>query len=269
MNWSNCRVLVLFLAYILLSGCSLPRIVPIQLSRVSQTEFYKQVFVFDHDAARCEPGNDHPDCTREETNQRIDEVFKKLLGKQNWQSLKDMYGLGSMREELLLQKIYIQGLLHFSVYIDPLEQDAFFVEGFGRYFLIREKTGEILLSGDFYLPLRQHRLAQLDEGLITLDVKLFVTVPGQTTFFHEAPLKYKIFMDTSMKRHRIYAIDYSRKHDVYLGDNEALDDSNKIGIVIIEANREAVKLLDLRRIQLLSDDYGTIRRESKRRLPSE
>lgn len=218
---------------------------------------------------RCEPSDNQPDCAREEINQRIDEVFKKLLGKQNWQSLKDMYGLGSMREELLLRKIYVQGLLYFSIYIDPLEQDAFFVEGFGRYFLIREKTGEILLSGDFYLPLKRHRLTELDEGSITLNVKLFVTVPGQTTFFHEAPLKYKIFMDTSMKRHRIYAIDYSREHEVYLGDNEVLDDSNKIGTIIIESNREAVKLLDLRRIHLLSDDYRTIRRESKRRLSSE
>src|SRR5438874_7765715 len=205
---------------ITLAGCSLTQIVPIQMARVSQTESYRQTFSFlassFSERDRDQEGAD----TTQLQNQRIDRVFSRLLGPDNWQTLKNLYGLGSLREELIREEIFIQGLVNFTIYLDPLDHQSFVTEGMGRYFLIREKTKEILLSGDFQILGDRHFIDELDRDGMVVNVRLFTSrVPGQATYVHEAPLKYKIFIDTRMKRDGIYAIDYTKRHEVYLAQD--------------------------------------------------
>ncbi|MFX0211932.1 MAG: hypothetical protein ACFFDT_38510 [Candidatus Hodarchaeota archaeon] len=128
----------------------------------------------------------------------------------------------------------------------------------GRYFLIREKTGGILLIGDFHITCERHSRAILERGYIIANVKLFINrIPEQTTYIHEAPLKYKIFMDTSMKDDGIYSIDYSKRHEVYLprDSEEELTEANLIGTLKIPETGKTMKLIDFRGLRFIRKDY--------------
>lgn len=241
-----------------LTGCSLTRVIPIQLVRVSQTESYLQTFSFLKPSQTANDSKDGSPTTIQGQNQRMDETFTKLLGPINWQNLKDLYGLGSLRNELIQNKIYLQGIMNVILYIDPVEHESFLLEGFGRYFLVRKKTSAILLSGDFHIPLKSHFLDELDRGFVIIDVKLFVTrVPEQITYLNEVPLRYKIYIDNRMKNDKIYSIDYTQKHKTYLEDDI-------IAEITLQDTGHGAKLIDLRGIGFLKNDYQKKLRESRK-----
>ncbi|HHM04388.1 MAG TPA: hypothetical protein ENJ19_01420 [Gammaproteobacteria bacterium] len=247
------------------------KLVPIQIARVSQTESYKQVFLF-LEPPRDEAGPVSPDLplpSIAQQNARMDEVFSRMMGAQNWQQLKDLYGVNELREELIQQRIYIKGFINFTIYIDPVQQDLFVLEGFGRYFLIREKTGAILLSGDFWVPADPHTLSELDQGHIVVRVDLFVSrMPNQVTHLSESAVKYKIFVDTSMREHAVYSVDYDKNHFVYLA--QATEKANEVSTqpvayMLLDRHGHEAKLLDLRGIGYLKNDYDAIVHEGRRR----
>jgi hypothetical protein len=246
---------------ITVSACSLTRPVPIQLARVSQTESYTQVFTFP--GLQNLPGlageimSDH---SNSQQIQHIDRVFSHLLGSQNWQNIKDLYGFGTLYDELVQGKIYVKGMIELILYIDPLEQDHFLIEGMGRFYLVQDTTKAILLSGDFHIPLTKHRLDELDAGKLLIDVQLYVTrVPEQITYLHEARLIYELFMDTHMKDDHIYAVDYEKEHIVYLITDRLRSiplKTDAIGVMRLQNDNRAAKLIDLRGMQFLRNDYG-------------
>jgi|RhiMetdeSRZDD1v2_1073273.scaffolds.fasta_scaffold67178_1 hypothetical protein len=251
-----------------LAGCSLTQIVPIQMARVSQTESYRQTFSFlASSVSERDRNQDGADITQFQ-NQRIDKVFSRLLGPDNWQTLKDLYGLGALREELIREEIFVQGLTNFTIYLDPLDHQSFVAEGMGRYFLIREKTKEILLSGDFQILGDRHFIDELDRGGLVVNVRLFTSrIPRQPTYIHEAPLKYKIFIDTRMKQDGIYAIDYTKRHQVYLAQDRDgdLSGADMIGTFVMSQTGQAIKLIDFRGINFLRSDYEKKLRENRSR----
>ena len=251
------RVITLSLIYfILLINCSLVRVVPVQIARISQIESYKQTFIFS------EQGEDE--------KMPMDKVFTKLLGKYNWQNLKDSYGTASLYRALIDEKIYLEGIINITIYVDPLDIESFLLEGFGRYYLILGRTGEedeILLSGDFQIKLDQHSISDLNRGYIYTRVKLYITrIPLQYSYLIEVPLMYKISMDTSMAKKRVYAIDYDTEHDVYLidkGDNLVPIGKMEIGRTLDEKYINKRKLIDLRGLKFLRDDYKKIKKKSR------
>jgi hypothetical protein len=239
------------------SGCAGTRVIPIQVARIHQTESYVQTYSLRD--LKATPATDVADEIQAQ-NRRIDDVFGRLLGTPNWQVIKDLYGLGVVRDELLAKKIITRGLIDFTIYLDPFDHQRFFIEGAGRYFLVREKTGEILLSGDFSIPAKPHAISELDQGYLVFDVEQIVTrIPGQVTYLHGAPLKYKIYIDNSMRKTRVYAIDYSNRNrnEVYLPEDsdEPISDSNLIGYMKMNAPGSASKLIDLRGIEFIRADY--------------
>ena len=243
------------------SGCSLTRIVPIQIVRISQNESYTQKFTFIRNITLNTDSSPDSAYTLEQLQiKEMDRIFFKLLGQRNWQNLKDLYGLGKLRDELILGEIYIKGLLHLTLYVDPVEHNKFLIEGMGRYFLIRKETKAILLSGNFHIPLEKHLLEELDQGSVLLSVKLFITrVPEQVTFLNEANLKYKVFMDTRMKNDHVYSVDYSKEHDVFLVEDQNQQiptEKDLIAKIKIENLHQQAKLIDLRGIQFLRNDYS-------------
>lgn len=242
------------------ASCSLTRLIPIQLVRVHQTESYIQYFTFpalNQDPVHADGGA--RESAVELLSQRIDEVFKELLGKQNWQNIKDLYGFGTIHEELLQQKIYVKGLVNLILYIDPLEQDHFLIEGMGRFYLVREKTNEIMLSGDFHIPLARHWLEELDTGTLLIDVQLYVTrIPEVITYLNETSLIYELAMDTHLKDDRIYSVDYTKQHIVYLQTGpkgSKPGEGDAIAILELQNPYPEAKLIDLRGMQFLRDDY--------------
>ncbi|MFX0211931.1 MAG: hypothetical protein ACFFDT_38505 [Candidatus Hodarchaeota archaeon] len=108
--------------FFVFSGCRLIQIIPIQIARVSQMESYEQTFTFLESIPQ-EGTQDIDFWTRiQEQTRKMDDIFIRLLGPINWQNLKDLYGLRSIRDELISKKIYIQGLINLTVYLDPVDQ---------------------------------------------------------------------------------------------------------------------------------------------------
>jgi hypothetical protein len=236
------------------------QVAPIQMGRVAQLETFRHTFTFgEAKFAGISPAREYFDPLTRDINQRIERKFTLLLGKDNWQTLKDMYSLGDVRDELIAKAIYIKGVAQIYISIDPYDHQQFLVEGTGKYFLIREKNGAILLSGDFFVSPTTYKIADLDQGDIILNVILFTTrIPGQITYFHEAILKYRIQVDTSRKNDQIYFLKYDVPHDVHLlqAKQEILNEENKLGELWLENTEHGPsKLLDLRGIKFLRSDY--------------
>ncbi len=261
--WQKAVLFIIALAFLIITGsaCSLMRPVPIQLTRVSQSESYTQVFTFpglnNQAGLAGETMSDHSNAKQ---IQHVDRILSQLLGGQNWQNIKDLYGFGTLYDELVQGKIYVKGMVELILYIDPLEQDHFFIEGMGRFYLVQDKTKAILLSGDFHIPLVKHRLDELDAGRLLVDVKLYVTrIPEQITYLNEARLIYELIMDTHMKEDHIYAVDYEKEHTVYLITDRlraAPLPTDAIGVMRLENDSRAAKLIDLRGMQFLRNDYS-------------
>lgn len=232
----------------LLFGCSMPRLIPVQMARLPQLETYEHFFTIG-DA----------DNTSEEAQRRavaeVDDVFTRMIGDKNWQAVKDLYGFGAVREELVQGEIYIRGSLAVMIYLDPLSHNSFLVEGQGRYFLIRKESGLIMLQGAFVINPAQHRIADLDKAELPLSIELITTrITGKPTYYYKGEeVVYKIKIDQRLKREKIYSIDYQENHEVFLRDK-------KIGYLKLDSfgNIPNEKLIDLRGRQFLKSDYETL-----------
>ncbi|MGH8497767.1 MAG: hypothetical protein ACRERV_03010 [Methylococcales bacterium] len=248
------RYMATALTALLLAGCKL---IPIQNARVFQTEFYRQYFDVDPAPGSCIPDELYPHCERRALDRATDDLFNEMIGKRNWELLTGRHSLGNIRKELREKKVYIEGVLNFSAYLDPFNHGTIWIDGSGRYFLLREKTEEILLYGDFYVPLEKHPLSDLDNGSMTLGVRLFITLPGETSVFQNTNentnVRYRVYFDTGAKDHKVYSLDYTKAHDVYLPKSERV-----IGHLYFERPPAPVKLLDLRLIDWLRNDYATM-----------
>lgn len=267
------RYLFLIPVCMVLTGCaSLFQVVPIQMARVNQTEAYTQTFDFQ---APHENKALHLIDETQWFNHQIDDVFLRLLGEANWQQIKDRYGLGALRDELLRKEVYVRGFFNFSTYLDPGSPEVFMVEGIGRFFLVRQKNQAILLSGDFYISPDRHTRKDLDRGYVVLDIDIILSrIPEEVTYLHEATLKYKIFFDNTLKDKHIYRLDYRRQHEVHLplADHEKLDDRTRIGSLRFDVKPEQTnrfKLLDYRGTQFIRNDYEKMLRQSMQRQQEE
>lgn len=245
------------LAVIAMAGCESVRVVPIQMARVSQFEVYEQTFQFTE--APWPPLQDHSLDQLRRVNAQMDSYLRFMVGAENWQTLKDIYGLSTMREELLGRELRIRGFLHATLSLNPYRRDHFHFEGAGRFFLVRERTGEILLSGDFHLIPKVHPVAQLREGYMDVDVRQIITrIPGEPTYLHDTTVRYRIHIDTSRAERDVYAIDYRAAHPVYLiedPDHERTEDAAQVGHLYFDDRLGETKLIDLRGRELLRDDY--------------
>ena len=251
--------LLLGTALLISCACTMVQVVPIQFARISQTEQYQQSFVF---ASRSSP---HCSAYFEELPfesaqiRCIDTLFANLLGQPNWQKLKDLYGLAALRDEFVAGQLKLDGQLNFVIYVDPREHQRFIVEGSGRYFMIRQSTGAILMIGDYRILPSRYSIGDLDRGYLVLNIRLYVSsIPGQITYLHQAPLKYKIFIDNSMKKVGVYRIDYAKTHQAYMTSN--IDDLargiNLIGELTLTDDHHDAKLMDFRGIEFLQQDYA-------------
>jgi hypothetical protein len=252
--------LLLILGLITLVGCTITQVVPIQLGRVHQIETYKQTFSFLKESY----SNSHAvDPLRVQTR-LMDQTFKKLLGDDNWQILKDSYGIGNLRNEILDDKIYLRGVTALSIYPDANNADLFSIQGSGRFYLIRDRTDAILMTGDFIIGEQLFSMSDLRQGYLLLRLDLYVSrVPNQLTFFRETPVVYKIFLDTSMEDHGVYSIDYGATHYAYLIDETDFSTGeNAFATLKFESlnpkTRNTSKLIDFRGIEFIRRDYDKL-----------
>lgn len=249
--------LLAFFALGALSACESVKVIPIQMARISQFEVYEQTFQFTE--APWPPLQDHSSDQLRDINAQMDSYLRFMVGPENWQTLKDIYGLSTMREELLNRQLRIRGFLHAILSLSPYNTERFHFDGSGRFFLVRERTGEILLNGDFYLIPKVHPIEQLDAGYLDVDVRQVITrIPGQPTHLHDTTVRYRIRIDTSRAHRNVYRIDYRAAHPVYLiedPDHERTEDAAMVGRLYFDDRLGESKLIDLRGRELLRDDY--------------
>lgn len=255
------RLASLLLLLMWLPACTFTKVVPIQMARVPQTETYVQTF--DLSAYRDAPRWLFADSAAQRHRSKdafMDAVFTQLVGRRNWQNLKDIYTFESLQQEVESADIYVTGTLIFVVYLHPVKQDQAVLEGSGRYSIVRKKNKEILLSGDFRIKPALTPIADLYSGSLWIDTVFYVTrIPRQTTYYWEAPFTIELFVDNRFRDDGLFAIDYSRAHNVYLTHPDGRGDKERIGIgqFTFDETANAAKFIDIRMMKFLEDDYKT------------
>lgn len=263
-----CRYIYLPIAIIVttaitIASCSsITKFVPIQMARVPQTEAFEQIFtlqdtahtpnwLFEGLAVVQPPSKDT----------YMDAVFSRLIGRRNWQHLKDLYVVENLPKEIESGDIFMRGSINLVMYLHPINHKKFVVEGFGRFFIIRKNNKEILLSGDFHVIPERHDISEFEQGFLLLNNEFFVSrIPARTTYYWKSSIAIRVALDTRLKGDKIYALDYNAEHHVYLlydggADSNTEDASVLIGTLTFEKKNHMSKFIDLRGIQFMEDDY--------------
>lgn len=231
------------------------RQIPIQMTRVSQTESFTQTFLLKAPSIQ----EKEISARDKALDERMDNIFTNMAGAKNWQLLKNLYGISSVRNELMNGDIHMDGLFNFNVYLDPTDFDYLVLEGSGRFFAIRDKTDAILMSGDFHMPPQRYSIAFMSEGCLPLDIKLYITrIPGRTTYYKDIMVRYDLIIDTSNAADTAYAIDYASDHFAFLDLNHdgKFDPQEELfaSLKMNGLHRQA-KLFDIRGLLFVKQNY--------------
>lgn len=246
----------------LLAACSntesleIWRQVPIQMARATQTDSYRQIFLLGNGNAS-NPETMTAD-QRRAYDERMDRTFIKLIGSRNWQHMKNLYGVSSIREELISQQIHMEGLVSFSVYLDPLNHDYVIMEGTGRFFAVRQKTGIILMSGDFHVTPQRYRISDFRKGCIPMEAATYTTrIPGKPTYYNNSIIHYDLRIKTVGSDGKAFSVDYDSDHKAYLDMNNdgRYEGSELFAMLKLDPRYSQAKLLDLRGIGFIRNDY--------------
>jgi len=133
------------------------------------------------------------------------------------------------------------------------------LEGSGRYFAIRDKTGAILISGDFHVAPQRFSIKTIAGGCLALDNRLYIArIPGKTTYFKDILVRHDLMIDTTNAADKAFSIDYSKQHPVYLDldkDNKYDPIVERIGDLTIDDLNHQVKLFDIRGMLFIKQNY--------------
>ena len=253
------RLILIVTLSAFVASCGLVPRIPIQMSRVVQIERYEQTFIVSPQARQSSPDIVAADGTcNDRTTGYFGDVFLRLIGAENWKTLRTNFGQMNYCNELLAGTISLKGNVQLVVYLLESDLDRFEVTGTGSYFLIQGSTDEIIMAGQFEVVPTLQSVDDLRRGYIEIDVQLIPTkvLSGQT-FMHESDVRYRIYMDTSRADEDTYSIDYTRKHQAFLGKDlpEESEEFVLFGEIVIEDTGRNTKLLDLRGRTFLRSDY--------------
>ena len=188
-------------------------------------------------------------------------VFVKLIGEKNWRVLEEYYVHGDILEDLLQNNIGVQGAFTLTISLVPTDHDKVFIEGIGRYFVVRNGTNEIILSGDYYIKNIRLSIADMRKGLMPVQIKQYLIrhfAPGETNYYQDVAIDFRIHMNTDLADKMIYSLDYEMDHEVIL-------DGEVIGYLRFdESTPTEDKLIDLRGLNLVRNDYKKIKEQSKK-----
>ncbi len=249
--------------YTLVAGCTLIKVVPIQLARISQMESYTQTFDIDIETADDSTISDNKKHRLRVAE--LDSVLIDLLGTNNWQHLKDLYGSAQLVNDFLDKKIVMKGHMINTFYLDPVkEHERVLIEGFGRFFIIHRETGDILLSGDARIIPDYYPLTDFEEGLIKLKLMFYITrIPKRNTSYHKTNIVYNIKFNNKFKEQKVYAIDYSATHEMLL--HRPLNNSNnklqRISSLYFDSRYAGAKLIDFNGLAVIKNNYDDMVRE--------
>ena len=247
----------------LLSACAdterfedLWRQIPIQMARATQTDSYRQVFLLGKsDGVNYDNMNEKQ---RGEFDANMDRVFDHLIGPRNWQHMKNLYGVNTIREEIIKGDIYMEGLVSFSAYLDPMDHDFIVMEGSGRFFAVRDKTGNIMMSGDYHIVPQRYRIKDLSRGCIPLQANTYTTrIPGKPTYYNNAAIQYDLIIKNLANKDEAFSVDYNVLHQAFLDldDDDTYEANELFAKLKLSGRHRQAKVLDLRGIGFIRKDY--------------
>jgi hypothetical protein len=252
-----------------LEACAslVPVKIPIQLTRVTQTEEYEQVFLF-----RSSPGDPG-------LYQELERIFTKLIGVENWQSVRDVHS--DKMKRVGQGQVKLRGRISANMYLHPTNHRYIVLEGSGRYHMLDwegDRDPEIILSGDFVIKSKCYDIGQLAESKkIVLDVTLYLSyVPAQRTFleghdvefpssdkflvparYHEVSLQYELDFEPDVNKQNVFLVRY-RDPDGSLHPHRVLLEGEHVADMFLIGANANYKILDLRGLEYVQKDYAKL-----------
>ncbi|BBM87911.1 hypothetical protein [Candidatus Uabimicrobium amorphum] len=223
------KLMLLTLALLFLQSC---RVAPIQMARVTQIDSYKQTYNF----------KDESQAAR---------ALEKLMGQKNWEILIDYLGSSEYFQELQSKNIFVKGSFVMSITLNPKDHNRFLVEGFGRYYVVRNKTNEVLFSADYRIIEKQHTIDDFQKKkVLNVDVQHSMIrhfpTEGEKNFYHEAPFNMNIFVTSTTDG--VYTLNYDKEHELVI-------DGEVVGNMYFAKSLAQQKLIDLRDMGYVKNDY--------------
>jgi hypothetical protein len=226
------------LAWLGLTSCEAlaPRIVPVQSARVVTAESFRQTFTV-------------------ENVPRAERVFRSVLGPENYAALPPDEWVPYV-EKLTQGSVEAIGTGTFVVSLMPQNHAQFFFEGWGHYSVLDTVAKQILVSGEFLaIDDGAHSTRELERGYFDTRVRQTLVrhfAPHRPSFVHESVLALRVHVKRIDAD--LYILDYGAGHEVGIPD--AAGRVEKTGCVAFDHKRDGRKLIDLRGVALLRDDYG-------------
>lgn len=219
---------IIFFCILWISGC---RVVPVQMARVTQIDSYEQTYRIHNEI-------------------EADTVFRKVLGEKNWSIFIAYCGdIIEILKELKNQEIVVQGTIISSMSLNPTNQNLFFIEGFGKYYVIRKTTNEILFSATYTIENNIYSISSIKK-----DKKLELTIKqklvrhfysDKPSYYHDVPLKFRVYLKKI--KENVYSFAYEKKH-------EFLVDGKVVGTLFFKKGK-GEKFFDFRGRNFLYNDY--------------
>jgi hypothetical protein len=232
--------------------------VPLQFARNVQFESYKQNFTIDSSGCLNKLDDvDYFGCIKN-LNRKIDQTFGRLVGDDNWRLLKDKYGLGPLRDELLKKQLNIEGVLNMYLSLDSSSGlDKFLLEGSGWFYLQREQRKQVLMTGNFKIIPKIYELEQLSRGFIDVPIELLISsIPGEITHRVDSNVIYRIKIARVHNLDSVYIIDYDASHPVFMPTGKKISHSDEaFAQMTFDSDFTNSKVIDLRGRNFLRRDY--------------
>jgi hypothetical protein len=221
-----------------LLGCEAltPRVAPVQSARIVQAEAFRQTFMV-------------------ENVLRAERVFRSVLGPDNYGALSPEEWVPYV-EKLMRGAVEATGTGSFVVSLMPQDHAQFFFEGWGHYNVVDREAKQILVSGEFMaIDDGPHSVSEFSRG--TFDTRVRQTLvrhfaPGRPSFVHESELVLRLHVRRIEEQ--LYILDYGAGHEVGI-----VNEQGKIevtGCLAFEHQKDGRKLIDMRGVALLRDDYA-------------
>lgn len=223
---------------VLTSSCTafVPRIAPVQSARVVQTESFRQRFVIENVV-------------------RAERVFRSVLGPENYDALKPDEWVPYV-EKLLAGSVEARGEGTLVISIMPQRHDQFFFEGWGHYSVADRESKQILFSGEFtVVDDGPHSMTEFQRGYLDTRVRQSLVrhfALHRPTFIHESELVLRVHIKRIDQD--LYILDYGTGHEVGIVND--VGRVEVIGCAEFDDQRDGRKLIDLRGIDFLRDDYA-------------
>jgi len=220
------------------AGCEAltPRLAPVQSSRVVQVESFRQTF-------------------QVENVLRAERVFRSVLGPENYTALSPEEWVPYV-EKMLRGSVEALGTGTFVVSLLPTDHRQFYFEGWGHYSVIDREAQQIMVSGEFSaVDDGPHSTSDFERGYFDTRVRQTLVrhfAPQHPSFVHEFELVLRVHvrrLDPDL-----YLLDYDAGHEIGIPNDEQRLEVT--GCVQFEHRDDGRKLIDLRGIGLLRNDYG-------------